>query len=181
MVLRVLCTCLLTLTVAACGGGGSGTGSSTSGLSFQVHWQQPQQQAGPRGLSTQGGGLGTPLPAAVRTARIIYRPNNGSACCIAFDPRHPAFRQQRTLSLSNLPRGDGAVSIAGYPDAIVPADGATSVCDAAPAEAVQPCLPDARVTASYRSDAKPVEIFPGNNNAGEIDVPAVPFLVACRA
>lgn len=175
MVFRVWCTYLLALTVAACGGGGSGGGSPGGGLSLRVRWQEGSQDR-PTGQAGQAG-LGTPLPAAVRAARIIYRPENGAACCIAFDPRDPAFSERRTISLNSLPLGSGTVSVAGYPDVIVPADGATSACDAAPIEAVHPCLPDVRATASYRSEGKPVEIFPGSNNAGDIDVPAVPFLV----
>ena len=167
---------LLALALAGCGGSNAGFGTQDGGLSMRLRWEQPAETHGQRAHVPRSG-FGAPLPAAVQAARIIYRPENGVACCVAFDPRHPAFANRRSLSLRHLPLGPGTVSVAGYADTVVPADGAGAVCDAAPSEAVRPCVSDARETASYRSSPQSLELFPGSNDAGQIDVPAVPFLV----
>jgi hypothetical protein len=45
---------------------------------------------------------GTPLPAAVQAARIIYRPDDGPACCVAFDPPQTSTSESRSTDFARL-------------------------------------------------------------------------------
>ncbi len=172
----------LSLAVLGCGGSGSSDGGAGS-LSARVFWQQPDGSGDAITSGTSpSGGFGPELPAAVRTVRLDFAPSSGAACCVAIDPSglvvDPDTGRRRVV-LTQLPSGPGLLTIAGFPGGSAPAPaGANTTCGLEPADVASPCVASSLDGPSFISAPTDVTVRAGTQvNAGDILVPAVPFIV----
>jgi len=118
-------------------------------------------------------GFGPVIPAEVQTVRVIFESNAAAfGCCVAFNPRDPAFTDQRRLVLKALPAGEATFQIAGFSTTFAP--GSVDRCDTQPdvgraCDAVQPAFP------RYDSGPEDVRIAPGAvTEAGPVCIAALP-------
>lgn len=184
--MRLVLSLVLALALTGCGGGSSGGSGQPggSGLGFRALWQQPSAAVSPLSAGSSRaqteGGFGTELPASVTTVRFVFQSANGSACCVAVDPTTVPIDPssgQRQLVLTSLPPGPGTLNIAGFPTTFAPAPaGVGTMCTTRPAG--QSCSLDRIQSPSFLSGLHPVQIISDQqNDAGDILVPSVPFLV----
>ena len=178
----------LTLAATGCGGGGSSSATPASGfgqLSARAVWQRVDRE--PTGSAQLSGtvpsaGFGSELPAAVRTVRIDFAPAEGPGCCVAIDPDRiqvdPSTGRRRVV-LQEIPVGSGLLTIAGFPGASAAApDDNQRTCEIIPPGAGSACVANSLETPSFLSSPTAVEVRSGIQvNAGDIEVPAVPFFV----
>ncbi len=162
----------LTFGMSAAGCGGGSAAETGGQLNLSLSWQQREGT-----LTSAQNGLGTPIPASITVARVIFRSQSGGACCIAFRPRDPVFSSSRRLILSGLNSGPGTVEVAGYASDFAPADGVTATCQTDPASAIEACDGSRTDASSFRGNTS-VFIRPNVvNEAGEILVESAPFIV----
>lgn len=111
------------------------------------------------GALPRSSGFGNSIPDTVLTARVIFD-STVLHCCLAFDPRDPAFSQQRLLVLDQLPVGSATVMLAGFPTAhLAPGDDDrdSTTCITDPPNVGFACR-GIGATASYRSVPKGVTV-----------------------
>ncbi len=184
---------LFSLTAIGCGGGGGGGGGSASGgngggLNFRPVWEQraltPRRLSSATGDGTESrpsGAFGPTLPASVQTVRIEFNSSSGQRCCLAVDPTQLPTNPdtgRRVLVLDALPSGSASLTLAGFATDFAPASAAVDACPTKPSGVGEACDPTRPATPSFESEAHPVTIVGGaQNNAGDIPVFAVPFLL----
>jgi len=159
---------LVALLAAACGGsGGSGGGGGVDAPG--VMWPD------------RGGGTSDELPAAVVTGRVVFESASGETCCVAVDPELlTPLTGPALLVLDDLPPGPATVTIAGFSTDFAPSvPGIMATCRTVRPAGAAPCDPTRVASAAFESAPLPVNIIAGVQiNLGEIDVSALPFVLA---
>ncbi len=127
------------------------------------------------------GSFGAELPAAARTIRIEFASDSGQRCCLAVDPAQlptDPVSGRPFLVLGDVPGGGAAVTLAAFAVDFAPTDTAADSCRTEPLGVGQPCDTSRLATPTFLSDPHRVNIVSGiENNAGDIPVFAVPFLL----
>jgi hypothetical protein len=182
------------LGASGCGGGG---GSAREGavpdsgadLALRALWQQDLvSQAATSTGPVPDATFDTPIPAAVETVRIIFRstagttaPDEIAACCTAVDAAAArADPSLRNVVLGSLPAGSGTVRISGFLSPTAPSDGIGVACVGPSGSMIGASCSSAPAQTSPSYDSEPIDVTIRSgqrSDAGDIEIPAVPFIV----